>query len=125
MESMNCIFCNPDEESVVLRNNHGYARYDGYPVSPGHLLIIPYRHVSSLFDLTDKEVQGLWSLLKAGKEFLNEKYHPDGFNVGVNVGEAAGQSIFHVHIHLIPRYHGDVKDPKGGVRGVIPGRMGY
>jgi diadenosine tetraphosphate (Ap4A) HIT family hydrolase len=125
MESMNCIFCNPDEESVVLRNNHGYARYDGYPVSPGHLLIIPYRHVSSLFDLTDKEVQGLWSLLKAGKEFLNEKYHPDGFNVGVNVGEAAGQSVFHVHIHLIPRYHGDVKDPKGGVRGVIPGRMGY
>lgn len=125
MESMNCIFCNPDEESVVLRNNHGYARYDGYPVSPGHLLIIPYRHVSSLFDLTDKEVQGLWSLLKAGKEFLNEKYHPDGFNVGVNVGEAAGQSVFHVHIHLIPRYDGDVEDPKGGVRGVIPDKMNY
>ena len=125
MESMKCIFCNPDEENIVLRNNHGYARYDGYPVSPGHLLVIPYRHVSSLFELTDKEVQGLWSLVKAGKEFLDEKYHPEGFNVGVNVGEAAGQSVFHVHIHLIPRYHGDIEDPKGGVRGVIPGRREY
>jgi len=122
---MKCIFCNPDEENIVLRNNHGYARYDGYPVSPGHLLVIPYRHVSSLFELTDKEVQGLWSLVKAGKEFLDEKYHPEGFNVGVNVGEAAGQSVFHVHIHLIPRYHGDIEDPKGGVRGVIPGRREY
>lgn len=125
MGSMKCIFCNPDEESTVLRNNHGYARYDGFPVSPGHLLIIPYRHVSSLFELTDGEIKGLWSLVKSGKEFLDEKYHPDGFNVGVNVGEAAGQSVFHVHIHLIPRYLGDVEDPKGGVRGVIPGRMGY
>ncbi len=125
MESMNCIFCNPEEESVVLRNNHGYARYDGFAVSPGHLLIIPYRHVSSLFDLTDGEIKGLWSLVKAGKEFLDDKYHPDGYNVGVNVGEAAGQSIFHMHIHLIPRYQGDVEDPKGGVRGVIPGKRGY
>lgn len=122
---MNCIFCNPEEESVVLRNNHGYARYDGFPVSPGHLLIISYRHVSSLFELTDGEIKGLWSLVKAGKEFLDDKYHPDGYNVGVNVGEAAGQSVFHMHIHLIPRYHGDVEDPKGGVRGVIPGRRGY
>lgn len=125
MESINCIFCNPDKESIILRNDHGYARYDGYPVSLGHLLIIPYRHVSSLFELLDDELVGLWSLVKAGKEFLDVKYHPAGFNVGVNIGEAAGQSVFHVHIHLIPRYRGDVENPKGGVRGVIPGRMGY
>lgn len=125
MESMNCIFCNPDEEDIVLKNVHGYARYDGFPVSPGHLLVIPYRHVSNLFELTDEEIGGLWSLVKEGREFLDEKYHPDGFNVGVNVGETAGQSIFHVHIHLIPRYLGDVEDPKGGVRGVIPGKMRY
>jgi len=122
---MNCIFCNPNEENIVLRNESGYARYDSYPVSPGHLLIIPYRHISSLFELSDDELMGLWSLVKTGKEFLDEKYHPDGFNVGVNIGEAAGQSVFHVHIHLIPRYHGDIEDPKGGVRGVIPGKMGY
>lgn len=122
---MTCIFCNPDEESIVLSNDHGYARYDGYPVSPGHLLIIPYRHISSLFELSDDELIGLWSLVKEGREFLDEEYHPDGFNVGVNVGVAAGQSVFHVHIHLIPRYHGDVEDPRGGVRGVIPGRRGY
>lgn len=101
------------------------ARYDGFPVSPGHLLIIPYRHISSLFGLTDEEISELWSLVKAGNGFLDEKYHPDGFNVGVNVGGATGQTVFHVHIHLIPRYHGDVEDPRGGVRGVIPGRRGY
>ncbi|HQK56060.1 MAG TPA: HIT family protein [Methanolinea sp.] len=122
---MNCLFCNPNDEDIILKNLHGYARYDGYPVSPGHLLIIPFRHVSSLFELSDEEVGGLWSLVKEGRTSLNENFHPDGFNVGVNVGEAAGQTVFHVHIHLIPRYHGDVENPKGGVRGVIPGKMGY
>ncbi len=101
------------------------AFFDGYPVSKGHTLIIPKRHVENYFDLTTHEQRALWLLVNRCKKLLTERFHPDGFNVGINVGEAAGQSIFHVHIHLIPRYNGDVENPKGGVRGVIPGKQKY
>ena len=101
------------------------AFYDGYPVSKGHTLIIPKRHVSSYFDLTKAEKDDIWSLLDVLKAKIDESLHPDGYNVGINVGESAGQSIFHVHVHLIPRYQGDVENPKGGVRGVIPGKQKY
>lgn len=122
---MNCIFCDPDVSSIVIKNDAGYARWDTYPVSPGHLLVIPHRHIMSLFEATGEEIAGLWDLILQAKDLLDVKFHPDGYNIGVNVGRAAGQSIMHLHVHVIPRYSGDVQEPKGGVRGVIPARQQY
>ena len=101
------------------------AFYDGFPVSPGHALIIPRRHVASYFDLTRQEREAMTQMMLDVKLKLDERFHPDGYNVGINVGEYAGQSVFHCHMHLIPRYKGDVSNPKGGVRGVIPGKQLY
>lgn len=101
------------------------AFFDGFPVSPGHTLIIPRRHVASFFDLTDEEVADMLALARRVQTILDKRFHPDGYNLGVNVGLAAGQSVLHVHMHLIPRYAGDVSDPKGGVRGVIPAKQKY
>ncbi len=125
MEPLKCIFCNPDNSCILIQNHHAYARYDGFPVNPGHVLIIPYRHISSLFEMTAEEREDVWKLLNEIKEIVETQYHPDGFNVGVNIGKAAGQSVFHVHIHVIPRYEGDMENPKGGVRGVIPAKRLY
>ena len=97
----------------------------GYPVSPGHALIIPKRHVASYFDLTNHEREAMNVMLQYVRQKVEERYHPDGFNVGINIGEAAGQSVFHCHMHLIPRYKGDVPNQKGGVRGVIPSKQKY
>lgn len=121
-----CPFCNlrPDVE-LVCETATAVAFFDSYPVSKGHLLIIPKRHVVNYFDLTIHEQRALWLVVNHCKKLLTERLHPDGFNVGINVGEAAGQSVFHVHIHLIPRYNGDVENPQGGVRGVIPEKMRY
>jgi diadenosine tetraphosphate (Ap4A) HIT family hydrolase len=113
-----CPFCKTGD--TVLKNNLAYVRYDKYPVSQGHLLIIPFRHVSDYFELDNDEKSALYRLLDEGKELLIGEYQPDGFNVGINIGETAGQTIPHVHIHLIPRYKGDTNNPMGGVRGVIP-----
>jgi diadenosine tetraphosphate (Ap4A) HIT family hydrolase len=124
-EKEQCIFCDPDAASVVLENDKAYARHDAYPVSPGHLLVIPKRHVASLFDTTPEELADLWELVGMAKEFLDAEYRPDGYNIGVNIGAAAGQSVMHLHVHVIPRYAGDMDEPKGGVRGVIPGKQGY
>lgn len=99
--------------------------FDGFPVSPGHALIIPRRHVVSFFDLTQDERQDMFNMVDEVKRILDDRFHPDGYNIGVNIGEAAGQSIFHVHLHLIPRYSGDVPNPRGGVRGVIPHKQSY
>jgi len=101
------------------------AFFDGFPVSPGHTLIIPRRHVASFFDLTDEEVADMLALARQVQTILDNRFHPDGYNLGVNIGLAAGQTVFHVHMHLIPRYAGDVSDPKGGVRGVIPAKQKY
>jgi diadenosine tetraphosphate (Ap4A) HIT family hydrolase len=122
---MNCIFCNMQKERVVLENDLGYAMYDGFPVNPGHLLIIPKRHFSNFFESTDTERTALFSLVDDAKKILDQKFQPEGYNVGINIGEAAGQSVMHLHIHLIPRYIGDVEKPKGGVRGVIPSKQSY
>lgn len=121
-----CVFCqlNPKVE-LLSETATAVAFLDGYPVSEGHTLIVPKRHVTNYFDLTIHEQRALWLLVNRCKKILTERYNPDGFNVGINVNEAAGQSVFHVHIHLIPRYKGDVENPKGGVRGVIPGKQGY
>ena len=96
-----------------------------YPVTKGHTLIIPNRHVSSYFDLTDEEKEDLFNLLEEVKAHLDEQYRPDGYNIGINDGVVAGQTIMHVHIHLIPRYAGDMENPRGGVRGVIPRKRVY
>ena len=121
----NCPFCNLANVEIIYEDNLVLAFYDKFPVNIGHTLIIPKRHVTSYFDLTQEEVLALQDVLFEVKSLLVEKFHPDGFNIGVNVGEAAGQSVFHVHMHLIPRYKGDVENPKGGVRGVIPSKQKY
>ncbi len=125
MKELTCPFCDPDPDDVVLENQLAYARFDRYPVSHGHLLIIPRRHVASLFDATDAEIAHLWDIIAQLKPLIDDQFAPEGYNIGVNDGHAAGQTIMHLHIHLIPRYPGDMDDPKGGVRGVIPERQKY
>ena len=107
------------------RTAKSWSLIPGYPVSPGHALIIPKRHVASYFDLTNHEREAMNVMLQYVRQKVEERYHPDGFNVGNNIGEAAGQSVFHCHMHLIPRYKGDVSNQKGGVRGVIPSKQKY
>ena len=120
-----CPFCSPASEEIVLRNFLCYARYDRYPVGKGHLLVIPFRHVADFFELTEDERKAAFDLVWQAKAKLDSDLHSDGYNVGVNVGRAAGQTVMHAHIHLIPRYRGDVPDPRGGVRFVIPERAKY
>ena len=120
---MECIFCRLKE--YVLENDKCYAVFDKMPVTEGHMLIIAKRHVQDFFDLTKEERDAMFDLVSEAKKLLDAKYKPDGYNVGVNCGQVAGQSVPHVHIHLIPRYTGDTEAPLGGVRGVIPEKMGY
>lgn len=119
-----CLFCHNNFD-IIEENALVYTIYDGYPVTKGHALIIPKRHVESFFDLTLEEHTALLEALKNQKKRLDALYHPDAYNIGINDGPAAGQTIHHVHIHLIPRYIGDTKKPKGGVRGVIPSKQAY
>jgi len=118
-----CVFCN--HRAVVLENDLAYAVNDAFPVTPGHMLVVPKRHFASFFEASKDEREALLELINDCKILLDERQRPDGYNIGVNVGRAAGQTIMHVHIHLIPRKLGDVSDPRGGVRGVIPERRVY
>lgn len=120
-----CPFCTLPPERNVARNAHGGVLRDLYPVSPGHTLVIPWRHVGSFFELTPEERAGLMDLLEAAKASLDAEFKPDAYNVGLNDGPAAGQTVPHCHLHLIPRYEGDVEDPRGGVRWVVPGKAKY
>ncbi len=125
-QSNNCPFCEViKQKSWIMESTHFFAIYDKYPVNLGHLLVIPKRHVSDYFELSKEELDDCLSFLERGKNLLNDKFNPDGFNIGINIGKSAGQTIFHVHIHLIPRYKNDVEDPTGGVRGVIPSKQKY
>ncbi len=119
-----CLFCS-DPRGVSLQRELAYSARDSYPASPGHTVVIPKRHVASFFDLTSEEVVACMDLINEEKKLLDEEFKPDGYNIGVNIGPAAGQSIFHVHIHIIPRYKGDVENPQGGVRHVIPKKGHY
>lgn len=121
--SQDCPFCHPG--GILFENDLAYVHPDKYPVNPGHLLIIPRRHVADFFLTTEAERAALLSLLDEAKLYLDRKHVPAAYNVGINVGEAAGQTIPHVHLHLIPRYRGDTEHPRGGVRGVIPSRQSY
>ena len=119
-----CLFCK-DPRGVSVVHELAYSALDTYAVSPGHTLVIPKRHVASFFDLTQDEVAACMHLINEEKKRIDGKFNPDGYNIGVNVGPAAGQSIFHVHIHIIPRYKGDVENPQGGVRHVIARNAHY
>lgn len=123
----NCVFCNKLKAGdIILENDYSFAVLDRHPVTDGHTLVIPKRHFPDYFEATRSELNAMHDLLKTRKRELTEADPTiKGFNVGSNVGKYAGQSIFHVHIHLIPRRMGDSEDPKGGIRGVIPGRMSY
>lgn len=120
-----CPFCNPDRSSVIIANDHALSFYDGYPVTVGHTLVVPKRHIASFFDATREEQAALFDLLTEMRQLLLEERSPDGFNVGINDGAAAGQTLKHLHIHLIPRYAGDTDDPRGGVRWIMPEKAPY
>lgn len=121
-----CPFCNPDSErELLLESATVYAMFDKFPVSNGHTLIIPKKHCSDYFELSFKEQSACWFMLNKAKEILKKRLNPDGFNVGINISESAGQTISHVHIHLIPRYNQDVKNPRGGIRNIISSKGDY
>lgn len=125
-ESSYCQFCKPESgREIILENELCYCVYDKYPVSKGHVLIIPKRHCADYFELSTTEQTACWAIVNDLKTILTIKYSPNGFNIGININEAAGQTVPHVHIHLIPRYKGDITEPEGGVRGVIPDKRLY
>ena len=114
---MDCIFCEKlNKNEYILENELAVAIFDAFPVNKGHMLIIPKRHFASFFEANSKEVLSCMELVNKAKQYLDNEYNPDGYNIGINVGEAAGQTIFHLHIHIIPRYMGDVENPRGGIR---------
>jgi diadenosine tetraphosphate (Ap4A) HIT family hydrolase/predicted house-cleaning noncanonical NTP pyrophosphatase (MazG superfamily) len=124
-----CLFCKiaqtNDNSNIIQRFPHCFALYDQFPVSKGHVLIIPYTHVKTWFDAGEELRKDIIKAIDEMKKRLQLELNPDGFNLGANCGEVAGQSIMHLHIHLIPRYQGDMENPKGGVRGVIPSKQAY
>lgn len=122
-EHKDCPFCGKPKK--VIQNDLAFAHYDSYPVNPGHCLVIAHRHVAGYFEATAEEKAAIWALVDEMKGIIDAEYQPDGYNVGVNIGVAAGQSIPHLHIHMIPRYKGDIENPQGGVRGVIPHKQKY
>jgi len=120
-----CPFCVLKADRVVFENEFALAISDGFPVSPGHMLILTRRHFGSFFDSSEEERRDLMSLLWRAKARLDQRFRPDGYNVGINDGMPAGQTVPHLHIHLIPRYRGDQFDPRGGIRWVIPEKADY
>lgn len=119
----NCLFCNAKD--YVFENELAKGRFDEFPVSKGHMEFVTKRCVPTFFETTMEEKIAIFELIDEAKKMLDEKYSPDGYNIGMNCGQAGGQSIMHVHVHLIPRYKGDVPNPRGGVRGVIPTKQNY
>jgi diadenosine tetraphosphate (Ap4A) HIT family hydrolase len=122
---MSCFLCNLEPSRILDSNTHCFMIRDDFPVSPGHTLVIPRRHVGSFFELDAAERQDLVDLLDVARRALDAEYAPDAYNLGLNDGPAAGQSIPHVHMHLIPRYAGDCADPRGGVRWILPEKAKY
>jgi diadenosine tetraphosphate (Ap4A) HIT family hydrolase len=120
-----CPFCTLPESRIVKSNDNALIIRDGYPISEGHTLIIPKRHVGSFFQITERERSSLLKLLDYAKSVLDAEFKPDGYNIGINDGAVAGQTVSHLHIHLIPRYVGDMSDPRGGVRWIIPDKADY
>ncbi|MGY2082863.1 HIT family protein [Blastococcus sp. SYSU DS0539] len=120
---VDCLFCRTDDQAVnriLCENDSFFARLDNFPATEGHVEIVPRRHVVSFFDLMEHEVSDAYALLKRARKILDQRLEPDGYTIGVNEGEAAGRTVHHLHIHLIPRAFGDVEDPRGGIRRSLP-----
>jgi diadenosine tetraphosphate (Ap4A) HIT family hydrolase len=122
---MTCPFCTLPADRILIEDEYAVVIRDGFPVTPGHTLVIPRRHVGSFFETTDGERASLLRLLDEARVALAAELKPDGWNIGINDGAAAGQTVPHLHIHLIPRYRGDREDPRGGVRWVMPEKADY
>ena len=120
-----CPFCVLDPARILAEDELSVVYKDGFPVSPGHTVIIPRRHIATLFEATREERIALLAALDRAKAILDEQHRPDGYNIGINHGAAGGQTVFHLHIHLIPRYQGDREDPRGGVRWILPDTAKY
>jgi len=120
-----CVFCNRESLEIVAENKLALAFYDACPVSKGHILVIPKRHIETYFDASPEEHNAISRLIFRARQYLDKKYSPDAYNIGANVGRDAGQTVFHFHVHIIPRYRGDVKDPRGGIRKIIPLRSSH
>jgi diadenosine tetraphosphate (Ap4A) HIT family hydrolase len=120
-----CPFCVLDPARILAEDELTVVYRDGYPVSPGHTVIIPRRHFATLFEATPEEQAALLAALARARNILDERHHPDGYNIGINHGKAGGQSVPHLHIHVIPRYLGDREDPRGGVRWILPDKARY
>jgi diadenosine tetraphosphate (Ap4A) HIT family hydrolase len=125
MDQHDCPFCRPDRHRIRLESDLAVAFLDRFPLTEGHTLVVPKRHVASLFDIPQDEQAAVWSLVAHVRAQLMAELKPDGFNVGLNDGPAAGQTVAHAHVHVIPRRHGDVADPRGGVRWIIPAKAAY
>jgi diadenosine tetraphosphate (Ap4A) HIT family hydrolase len=123
--ALHCPFCCLPDDRVLAQDAHGKVIRDAYPVSPGHMLVIPHRHVGSFFDLSTEERSCLLALLDEARRSIEVEHRPDGYNIGINDGPTAGQTVPHLHIHLIPRYAGDRTDPRGGVRWIFPDKADY
>jgi len=122
---MDCPFCQLNSDRIIDESEYGLVIRDAYPISKGHTLIVPKRHIQSFFDLESEERADLLDLVDKAKSNLNKEFTPDSYNIGINDGPEAGQTIPHLHIHLIPRYRGDCDDPKGGVRWILPKKADY
>ena len=120
-----CYFCSSPSERIILETELSIAIRDAFPVSEGHTLIITKRHIESIFDTTKEEQIDLLANLDKAKKILDQKFSPDGYNIGINDGEAAGQTVMHLHTHLIPRFSGDTEQAKGGVRWIFPDKANY
>jgi diadenosine tetraphosphate (Ap4A) HIT family hydrolase len=125
MPNIPCPFCSISPDRIIMENDYAVVIRDGFPVSEGHTLVIPKRHVSSWFETHAIEKAAILQAMDEVKEQLDKDHTPDGYNVGINDGEAAGQTVLHLHIHLIPRYKGDSDDPRGGVRWIMPDKAKY
>ena len=123
--NQSCPFCILDQHRILLQNSFAISFSDAFPVSIGHSLVIPRRHISSIFDASEVELVHIFKLVAETRVLLNDQYQPQGLNVGINDGVAAGQTVMHLHIHLIPRYNGDQNDPRGGVRWIFPDKAKY
>ena len=125
METDQCPFCNIVIDKILYQSPTAMAFHDAFPVTEGHTLVVPRQHVTSVFDLSDTDLAQLWQLVAQVRSALGKQFSPDAFNIGINDGEAAGQTVSHAHVHIIPRYSGDAPDPRGGIRWIIPEKAVY